>query len=151
MIRLANIELVVATLAASLSAIGVFHASGFPRTSAYLPTAVLSVMTLLLVLWAFQAFLKLRRDQSEILKIEKSAARRFLSLTCGSALLIALAPVLGFITSFFIFIPFVGFVLGYRRWKPLLVAGTVFSVLVYLIFRILLERPLPPELFNQFF
>lgn len=151
MIRLANIELVVATLAASLSALGVFHASGFPRTSAYLPTAVLSVMTLLLALWAFQAFLKLRRNQSEVLNIEKSGARRFLSLSFGSAILIALAPILGFITSFIIFIPFVGFILGYRRWKPLLVAGTVFSVLVYLIFRMLLERPLPPELFNQFF
>lgn len=151
MIRKASIELAVAIPAAILSVLGALHASSFPQQTAYLPTTVLSIMSLLLVLWAFQSVMALRRNQSSTLILEKGKARRFLLLVLSTATLIALAPALGFVTSFFIFIPLSGFILGYKHWKPLLAAGTIFSLLIYLIFKVLLSRPLPPELFIHLF
>lgn len=151
MVRRASIELVVATLASVISVIGVFHASGFPRASAYLPTAVLIIMTALLVLWAAQAFIQLRRNQSYTISLDKGETRRFFLITFSSAALIAVVSVLGFLTSFLLFIPLAGYILGYRHWKPLLLATVVFTIIVFLIFRVLLDRPLPPELIIQLF
>lgn len=151
MIRKASIELAVAIPAAILSVFGALHASSFPQQTAYLPTAVLSIMSLLLVLWAFQSVMILRQNQLSPLILERGKTRRFLLLILSTAALIALAPILGFVTSFFIFVPLSGFILGYKYWKPLLAAGTIFSVLIYLIFQVLLGRPLPPELFIHLF
>lgn len=151
MIRKASIELAVAIPAAILSVLGALHASSFPKQTAYLPSAVLSIMSLLLVLWAFQSMMLLRRNQSSKLVLERGKTKRFLLLILSTGALIALAPALGFVTSFFIFIPLSGFILGYKHWKPLLAAGIIFSLLIYLIFKVLLGRPLPPELFIHLF
>ncbi|SDM25721.1 Tripartite tricarboxylate transporter TctB family protein [Modicisalibacter muralis] len=144
--RQASIELGVASLGAGLSLIGVVYAMEFPRDSAYLPTAVLSLLTLLLVMWATKAFVLVRQQRTEPLQFQKGEVRRFVVLVIASIALIAISPWLGFTTSFLIFVPLTGFLLGYRKWKWLVLTGVVFTALIYLVFIVLLSRPLPAEL-----
>lgn len=148
--RQASIELGVASLGAGLSLTGVVYAMEFPRDSAYLPTAVLSLLTLLLVVWATKAFVLVRQQRTEPLQFQKGEVRRFVVLVIASIALIAISPWLGFATSFLIFVPLTGFLLGYRKWKWLLLTGVVFTALIYLVFIVLLSRPLPAELLMRF-
>lgn len=145
--RQASVELGIALVGAALSLIGVVHAMGFPRDSAYLPTAVLSLLTLLLVVWAAKAFVLTRQQRTEKFRFKKDEAQRFVVLVIASIILIAISPWLGFATSFLIFVPLTGFLLGYRKRKGLALTAVVFILLIYLIFEVLLSRPLPTELF----
>lgn len=145
--RQASVEFGFASVGAVLSVLGLMHAVDFPRSSAYLPTAVLSLLTTLLVLWAIKAFVSLHREGGDVLCFQKVEVKRFAVLVAASILLISFAPLLGFVTSFFIFVPVTGYVLGYRKWQGLVLAAIVFTILIYLVFEVLLSSPLPPELF----
>lgn len=144
--RQASIELGVASLGVVLSVLGLMHALSFPRVSAYLPSAVLGLLTLLLAVWAVQAFVSLRREHGEALLFRKAEVKRFGVLVIATLLLISIAPLLGFATAFLIFVPVTGYLLGYRSLKGLALAAVVFTSLIYLVFVALLSRPLPTEL-----
>lgn len=144
--RQANIEFGVASLGAVVSMLGVLHAMQFPRVSAYLPTAVLSLLTLLLVVWAARAFVSLRREVGEVLRFPKPEVRRFTILVVASIVLIGAAPMLGFATAFLIFVPVTGYLLGYRNWQGLVLSAVMFTSLICLVFQVVLSRPLPTEL-----
>jgi putative tricarboxylic transport membrane protein len=147
--RQASVELGVASLGALLSMIGVVHAMGFPRGSAYLPTAVLSLLSLLLVVWAAKALILILKNRTEAYNIQKAEVKRFVVLISASIALISVAPHIGFTTAFLIFVPLSGFLLGYCNWKGLVSAAVIFASLVYLVFVTLLSRPLPTELYMR--
>lgn len=149
--RQANVEFGVASLGAVVSVFGIVHAMAFPHISAYLPTAVLSLLMLLCVVWAIKSLVALRRTRAERLQFRKDEVRRFAVLVVATLVLISVAPLLGFATSFLVFIPVTGYLLGYRKWQGLLLTSVVFTSLVYLVFLALLNRPLPPELLLRFF
>lgn len=128
---------------------GVVHAMDFPRGSAYLPTAVLSLLTLLLIAWSARAFMLVKKGRTEAFQFQKAEVKRFVVLTIASIALISVSPWIGFTTSFLVFVPLTGFLLGYRKWKGLVLTGVVFASLVYLVFETLLSRPLPTELFMR--
>lgn len=148
--RQANVEFGVASVGALLSMIGVVHAMSFPRGSAYLPTAVLSLLSILLVAWSVKALILTLKSRTEHFNIKKAEAKRFGILIISSIALIAIAPWIGFTTAFLIFVPLTGFLLGYRKWKGLISAGIIFASLVFLVFLVLLSRPLPSELYMRF-
>ncbi len=145
--RQASVEFGVASLGVVLSLLGLLHALNFPRVSAYLPSAVLGLLTLLLAVWAVKAFVSLRRESGEVLQFRKAEVKRFVLLVVATVVLIGVAPLLGFATSFLIFVPVTGYLLGYRKWRGLALAAVTFTALVYLVFVALLSRPLPTELF----
>ena len=147
--RQASVEFGVASLGVILSALGILHAMNFPRESAYLPTAVLSLLMLLLIVWAVKAVVSLRRDSAGVLEFRKAEIRRSALLVTATIVLIGAAPKLGFATSFLFFVPITGYLLGYLRWKVLFLTGAVFASLIYLVFMVLLGRPLPTELFMR--
>ncbi|WP_106419660.1 tripartite tricarboxylate transporter TctB family protein [Salinicola tamaricis] len=144
--RQATLETSVALAGAVLSGCGLWHALGFTRDSAYLPTAVMSLLTLLLLVWGIRSAWSLRQAGSDTLRFAPSHARRFLTLLATSVAMIAIAPRLGFATTFLLFVPVSGWLLGYRQGKWLVTTAILFSLLIYLIFQIVLDRPLPPEL-----
>lgn len=144
--RQANIEFGVSSLGVVVSVLGIMHAMTFPHISAYLPTVVLCLLTLLCVMWALKSFVSLRREGGEVLLFRKDEVKRTAVLIVATLVLISMAPFLGFATSFLIFVPVTGYLLGYRKWQGLLLTSVVFTTLIYLVFVTLLNRPLPTEL-----
>lgn len=59
---------------------------------------------------------------------------------------VALVVPLGFYTASFLLMLVLPFALGFRRLVYALTVGAVFTAIVYLVFSVFLERPLPREL-----
>jgi putative tricarboxylic transport membrane protein len=136
------IEAGIALAVAGLAAVGLVHSLGFPRQSAYLPVAVTGLACVLSLAWAVQA---LRRKPRQSLGIERDHVRRFaIMVGTGTAYAIMVGGI-GFFTATLLFIPLTGWTLGLRRPIPLLVAAGTFTFGIYLIFGLLLQRPLPRE------
>lgn len=74
------------------------------------------------------------------------APRFFITLITCVVYFIAL-PFLGFYTASTLFVLGLALMLGERRPLPLLSILVVFIVLLYMLFALLLKRPLPPEFF----
>lgn len=149
--RQAAIETGVASAGAILSVFGLVHALSFKRDSAYLPIAVTGLLTLLLLVWAARSALALRHQSGRSLTFSPDHVRRFFILLATSIVMIVVAPWFGFATTFLLFVPLSGRLLGYRNGKWLMVTSITFSLLIYLIFKVMLDRPLPPEMALRFF
>jgi hypothetical protein len=138
------VELVVALVILGLAALGLVATMGFPRASAYLPTAVLGLAGALSFAWAVQSVLAIRRAPPTF-DVDPNEARRLVTLA-GLALLYAFAiETVGFFTSTILFLPLAGSLLGYRNPAGLAISTVAFIALLYAIFGLLLRTPLPPE------
>ncbi|OLO04900.1 hypothetical protein BTW07_06665 [Salinicola socius] len=149
--RQAVVETGVALAGTVISVFGLIHALGFTRDSAYLPVAVMGLLTLLLVIWGVRSALTLRHDGGDSIRPAPGHVKRFFILLATSIVMIVAAPRLGFATTFLLFVPLSGMLLGYRKGKWLVVTAITFSLLIYLIFQVVLDRPLPPEMALRFF
>lgn len=149
--RQAAVETGVAFAGAVLSVFGLIHALDFKRDSAYLPIAVTGLLTILLLVWAVRSVLTLRHQSGDSLTFSPGHVRRFFTLLATSIVMIAVAPKLGFATTFLLFVPLSGWLLGYRKGKWLITTAIFFALLIYLIFQIVLDRPLPPEMALRLF
>lgn len=69
----------------------------------------------------------------------------FTAIAAGVAYVALVVP-LGFYTASFLLMLILPFALGFRRLSYALTVGAVFTAIVYLVFSIFLERPLPREL-----
>lgn len=138
------IELVVALVVVAFAALGLVEASGFPRASSYLPTAVLGLTCLLGLAWAAQSVLALRREPPTI-RVDRTEARRLITLAVLAPLYVLAIEQIGFFTSTFVFLPLAGFALGYTSLRGLAVSTLAFMALLYAVFGLLLRTPLPPE------
>lgn len=142
------VELTVALIVFVLSALGLTEATSFTRASAYLPTAVLGFACFLSAIWAIQSVVSIRRERPA-LAVDPSEARRMITLAVLSALYALAIGWIGFFTSTIIFLPLAGVLLGYRNVIGLVIATAAFLALLYAVFGLLLNTPLPPELILQ--
>lgn len=142
------IELVVALVVTALAAVGLAEATGFPRTSAYLPFAVLGLTCALGLAWAAQSVLAIRREPPT-LRLDPAETRRLLTLAALSLLYAFGMEWIGFFTATVIFLPLAAFTLGYRSLPGLAVSTAAFMALLYAVFGLLLRTPLPPERIMQ--
>lgn len=72
--------------------------------------------------------------------------------TIGIAVIyVALVVPLGFFTSSFLLMLALPFALGFRRHNYALTVGAIFILIVYLVFSVFLERPLPREAIYSLF
>ena len=148
--RRATLEMMVALGLMCLCIAGTIEAWGFPKESAYLPTAVFAAASLLSLLWAGQAFAARLRGGGFLI-IEPLELRR-LGLMAAGALVLAMAvPTLGFFTSFAFLVPGIAWATGYRRPQGLAVGTLIFTGLLYIVFVLLLNRPLPAEVWQSLF
>ena len=139
------VELVVALVILGLSVLGLVDTTGFPRASAYLPTAVLGLACALSLAWVVQSVLAIRRERPT-LRLDPARTRRLLTLAALSLLYAVAIVGIGFFTSTMLFIPLSALLLGYRNAGGLVIATAAFAVLLYTVFGLLLRTPLPPEL-----
>lgn len=142
------VELVVALVVTALAALGLVDALGFPRASAYLPTAVLGLTCALGLAWAAQSVMAMRRERPT-LRLDPAETRRLLTLAALSLLYVLGIVEIGFFTATILFIPLAGLLLGYRNARGLVISTAAFALLLYAVFGLLLRTPLPPELVLQ--
>ena len=143
--RRATLEMLVALGLAALCVAGAVEAATFPGPSAYLPLAALTVATVLSLIWAAQSLVARGRD-GPVITLDRAELRRLGIIAGGTVALGGLIPLLGFFTTFALAIPGTAYALGYRRPRGLAIATIAFVGLLYVVFVLVLERPLPPEL-----
>ena len=143
--RRATLEMLVALGLAALCIGGAVEAATFPGASAYLPLVALAVATVLSLTWAAQSLVGRLRDGPTI-TLDRAELRRLGIIAASTVALGGLIPLLGFFTTFVLAIPATAYALGYRRPHGLAIATVAFVGLLYVVFVLVLERPLPPEI-----
>lgn len=109
------------------------------------------VLGLLLALTgALVAFKAIRSNSSAERVLVDAPGRLFTAIGVG-VIYVALVVPLGFYTSSFLLMLVLPFALGFRRYVYALLVGAIFTAIVYLVFSVFLERPLPREAILSFF
>ena len=143
----ATLETVAALGLMVLCGLGAAQAADFPGASAYLPAVVLAAATVLSLIWAIQSGVRRMRGGAPI-TIDRIELRRFATMVVAVVAIGALIPLLGFFTAFCLLIPGTTWALGYRDWRVIGAATAVFVGLLHVAFVMVLERPLPREIWQ---
>lgn len=138
------IEFVFALVILALAGFGLAESIAFPRASAYLPVAVLGLTCALSVAWAVQSIIAIRRERPT-LAVDPAEARRLVTLGLLSLLYALAMTTIGFFTSTILFLPLAALALGYRNWRGIALATAAFIGVLYAVFGLLLQTPLPAE------
>ena len=86
------------------------------------------------------------RSQTNAERVLIDARVKLFTAIAAGVAYVALVVPLGFYTASFLLMLILPFALGFRRLSYALTVGAVFTAIVYLVFSIFLERPLPREL-----
>lgn len=86
------------------------------------------------------------RSQSTTERVLIDAPVKLYTAVAVGVAYVALVVPLGFYTASFLLMMALPFALGFRRLIYALTVGAVFTAIVYLVFSVFLERPLPREL-----
>jgi ABC-type uncharacterized transport system permease subunit len=85
------------------------------------------------------------RTQSQAL-VDKATKRRLGVAFAGLALMLLGVSTLGFFTTYVVVIPLMAWSLGYRNVRGIALGTGIFCVALYVIFKVILNRPLPLEI-----
>jgi len=108
------------------------------------------VLGLLLALTGLIVAVRAIRSQTNPERVLIDAPGKLYTAIAVGAAYVALVVPLGFYTASFLLMLVLPLALGFRRLLYALVVGAIFTGLVYLVFSVLLERPLPRELIFSF-
>ncbi|TYC61895.1 tripartite tricarboxylate transporter TctB family protein [Rhodobacterales bacterium] len=123
-----------------------FKAAAYPGASGGYPM-VLGLM--LAGLGALVSLKAVKAGETAERPLTENTPRMVLTLVCG-ALYLALVPVLGFYTASALVVLALPVVLGFRRPVYLGAVTIVFIGIVWSVFSLLLEKPLPAEIWMRF-
>ncbi len=104
------------------------------------------VLGLLLAFTGAIVALKALRATSSVKRILIEAPARLYTTMAIGVLYVGLVVPLGFYTASFLLMLILPAALGFRRHVYALTVGVIFVAIVYLVFSVFLERPLPREL-----
>lgn len=104
------------------------------------------VLGLLLTLLGATVAIKALRQPTDRPRTVIEAPAKLITAALISTIYVALVMPLGFYTASFLLVLAMPLALGFRRVVYALTVAAVFMSLVYLVFSVLLEKPLPREL-----
>lgn len=133
-------DVVLGAVFAALGLAAAWIASGYRGASAVYPLSIGLVMAGLGVLVAVRA--TLRSDEAGPRPLVDHGPRAAITVAIGAAYL-ALVPVLGFYLASGLAAVVLPLALGFRRMVYTLATTAIFMAIVWLIFAIVLEKPLP--------
>lgn len=146
--RKVSLELGAATLILVLSVYGLLTVWNYPEGSRIMPAGVMILSIALALIWIVQLILSGKLSTDPTPAIDILELRRICTILLSLPVLILSVTTLGFFTSFFVMIPVITWLLGYRNIKAIAIGTLVFSGGLYLIFRVILNRPLPAEIWS---
>ncbi|WBU63622.1 tripartite tricarboxylate transporter TctB family protein [Paracoccus aerodenitrificans] len=151
-ISVVSSRVVAAELAAALGMAAVFAllswvGSGFRGAAAYMPIAVSGLGCVAALAWAAGLLRKLPKVAAEEdVTLSKASLRRLATLAVLMVAFVVTIPHLGFFTAILVFLTAAPALMGLRpAWQAALSAAGL-SVLLWLIFIVLLESPMPVDL-----
>lgn len=134
-------DIVTGLLFAGVGISAAWMATGYKGASGIYPMTLGLILTLLGALVALRAVRSGRTDPRALIE----APTQMITATVVAVLyLVAVVP-LGFYTASFFVMLAMPFALGFRKPVFALIVALVFIALVYLVFTVLLEKPLPRE------
>lgn len=104
------------------------------------------VLGIILTLFGMAVAAKALRARSSQERVLVPAPTKMVTTVAAAALYMVLVVQLGFYTSSFLLMLALPIALGFRQWIYALIVAGVFISVVYLVFSVLLEKPLPREL-----
>ena len=110
-----------------------------------MPRTVLVLALALTAIWIFQSVVGLRRNAGLPIQLNQLTVWRFLALFGGTAIAVLGISTLGYFTSAAIILPIVAMAIGYRRPVPIIIGTVAFVAVLFSVFHLLLNIPLPPE------
>lgn len=138
-------ELVAAALVAAGFAYLAWVGLGYRSRAAYLPVAVSALGGLSALIWALQSLRRLAGTTGTT-EISVAGVTRILVLVLGAIIFVLLIPHLGFFTGSLLFMLGSTLAMGQRPlWQPI-TAAVILPVMLWLIFSVLLNNYLPPDL-----
>lgn len=144
------IELIAGIVVAALSIAGLAEAWGYSGETGLMPRAVLVAAVFLSLVWCLQS-LRAMGANGEKIEVETGALVRFGLLMAGGAVYVLGIASIGFFTSTVIIVPAIAAGLGYRNWTVIALSTLGFVAVLYAVFRLLLQIPLPDEIIFTFF
>ncbi len=134
-------DTILGVLFAALGISAAMQAAEYSGATGTYPMILGLVMAALGLIVAGKAWL---RGRGEARPLTKHTGRAALSVVLG-AVYIALVPILGFYTASALVVIFLPAALGFRQPIYLAIAALIFTAVVWVVFSILLEKPLPNE------
>ena len=139
-------DIVLGLIFVSIGTFAAWMATNYKGASGMYPTVLGLVLTLLGATVAIRG-LRQPNDQPRSLI---DAPAKLVTAVVVATIYVALVMPLGFYTASFLLVLAMPLALGFRRVVYALTVAAVFISLVYLVFSILLEKPLPRELILSF-
>ena len=132
------------SLGAIFVALGIAAAWG---ATAYSGASGIYPMVLGILLALCGAIVLIRAIRSEIVaeRVLIDAPVKLYAAIAVGVIYVALVVPLGFYTSSFLLMLALPFALGFRRYAYALAVAAIFTAIVYIVFSVFLERPLPRE------
>lgn len=103
------------------------------------------VLGIILTLFGGAVALRAVRRQSDAERVLVDAPSKMITAVGVAAIYVALVVPLGFYTSSLLLMLMLPAALGFRQGLYALIVALVFMTIVYLVFSVLLEKPLPKE------
>lgn len=144
--RKATAELVTAVLVMALSLLGLSFVWHYPDGSRIMPVAIMIAASILSAIWALQLVLMGRLRVQERPAIDRAVLRRLIVIFAGLFLMLLGISTVGFFSTYVVLIPGIAWFLGYRSLKGLALGTVIFCAGLYMVFKVLLNRPLPLEI-----
>ena len=137
---------VLGVMTAAVGGVAVALATGYRGASGAYPGALGGFLVLMGIFLIVRAAVRSGKIAA-VRPLAASPSHLFAALI-GGAVYLFLVPVIGFYTSSALVVIVLPVVLGMRRPVTLVVSAAVFMIVVYATFSILLQKPLPPELWQ---
>ncbi|MFD1341258.1 tripartite tricarboxylate transporter TctB family protein [Litorisediminicola beolgyonensis] len=134
-------DIVTGLIFAAVGLAAAWMATGYRGASGTYPMVLGLILTLLGAGISVRA---LRSGRNEPRPMVDAPAQLISAASVAAVYLAAVVP-LGFYTASFLLMLAMPVVLGFRRWAYALIVAVVFMTLVYLVFSVLLQKPLPRE------
>ncbi|MWB78319.1 tripartite tricarboxylate transporter TctB family protein [Pseudooceanicola sp. 216_PA32_1] len=134
-------DIVTGLLFAGLGIAAAWMATGYKGASGIYPMTLGLILTLLGALVALKAVRSGRNETRALV----DAPAQMITASVVAALYVAAVVPFGFFTASFLVMLAMPFALGFRKPLYALIVALAFVALVYLVFSVLLEKPLPRE------
>ncbi len=141
------LEAAAAALVLGLSGLALAQAIEFPGNAKHFPSAVLALSMALSLVWLVQSAIALhaRASRPAAVASDGAALRRLLIVVAATILYVVATEFLGFLTATAVFVPLTAIALGIDRIKVIVPSAAVFVLGLYVLFDLVLRRPMPPE------
>lgn len=130
----------------TLSIIGLSVVWHYPAGSRIMPIAITITAAILSAIWAIQLIASGQLRIQSRPKIDPAVVKRLVVIFGALLVMLVGVSTIGFFSTYVVLIPATAWLLGYRNPKGLAIGTISFCVALYVVFQIVLSRPLPPEI-----